>query len=378
MTPSEPHSQALPRTLTAGELPRELTSEFKRAVTKARAVVLWERLWPRLVPPAAITGLFLSASFAGIWGMATPAGRMAGVAAFALALAASPFRYKTGSLNVSRDEGLARLDKNLGDPLNPAQILGDRPADHSSAAEIEKWNHQTAQLSDKYAGKFKAGLPHPGMNAHDPHYMRFLVALTLAITASLSQAPHIEQVKKAFDWSQPAIPPPPVAPLQLKAWVTPPDGISIAPLQMTETTRDDTQGGEKMIAHQTSTLTIMTYGKERRIEVNGVVLPLQKTIPQGQGRTGYQYEVKLNDAKTTVVIAGGPRWNINVTQDRAPTISIDSIGASKDQDEKSLDIKYNAKDDQGYTGEIIIETPKGPDVGAKPLPSALPPVLTIN
>ena len=367
MTSSQQHPQA-------NSLPRE----FTRAVTNARAVILWERLWPRIVPPAAITGLFLSASFAGIWGMATPAGRMVGVAAFALAFVASPFRYKTGSLNVTRDEGLARLDKNLGDPLNPAQIISDRPADHSGAAEIKKWNHQTGQLLDKYARKFRAGLPHPGMNSLDPHYMRFLVALTLAITTALSQAPHVDQVKKAFDWSLPIPPPPPVAPLLLKAWVTPPDGISIAPLQMTETTRDDTQGGEKMIAYQTSLLTIMTYGKEGRIEVNGIVLPLQKTIPQGQGRTGYQYEVKLNDAKTTVVIAGGPRWNINVTQDPSPTVSIDSIGTPKGPDDKSLDIKYNAQHPQGYIGEIVIETPHNPDTGAKPLPSALPPVMTIN
>lgn len=371
--PSHPPSQESARTITADTLP----PEFTRAVTKARAAIFWERLWPRVVPPSVITGLFLSASFAGVWGMTSPNGRMAGLSVFTLAFAGSFFRYKTGSLLVSREEGFKRLDKNLGDPHNPAQTLGDRPAKHSSETEVANWNNYITKIWNKNEGKFKAGMPHPGMNTLDPHYMRFLVALTLAITAALSQAPHVDQVKKAFDWTLPVPPPAPVAPAQLRAWVTPPDGINIEPLQMNETTRDETQGGAKMIAHQTSVLTIMTYGKERRIEVNGVVVPLLKTIPQEQGRTGYQYEMKLNDAKTLVVIEGGPRWNISVTQDSAPTISIDSIAKPREQDKNARAITYDAKDDHGYTGEIIVEVPKSTDPAATPLPSAAPPVLSI-
>ncbi len=373
MTSTDHNSQEKRAEISPENLPRE----FTRAVRNARTAIFWERLWPRVVPPAAITSLFLSASFAGVWGLASPVGRMAGVIAFTLALAASPFRYKTGSLHVTRDDALKRLDKNLGDPLNPAQILGDRIADGSDEGEKAKWNLHISNIWEKYAGKFEAGRPRPGMAAHDPHHLRFLIALTLAVTAAFSQGPHIEQVKQAFDWTTPIPPPPTVPPLLLKAWVTPPDGINKEPLQMTETTRDDTQGGEKMVAHQSSVLTIMTYGSPTRILVNGQEVPLQKEIPQGQGKTGYQYEVKLEAGEATVKIERGPEWRISVDQDQSPTVTIKSINPSEAKNSKALDIDYEAKDDNGYQGEIVIETETKSDPAAKPLPSGLPPVLTL-
>lgn len=357
--------------------PENLPHEFTRAVAKARTAILWENVWPRVVPPAAVTGLFLSASFAGVWGMASPVGRMAGVVAFTLALAASPFRYKTGSLHVSRDDALKRLDKNLGDPLNPAQILGDRAADSSSESEKAKWNLHISNIWENYAGKFDAGMPRPGMAARDPYHLRFFIALTLAVTAALSQGPHIEQVKQAFDWTTPIPPPPPAPPLLLKAWVTPPDGINKEPLQMTEATRDDKQGGQKMVAHQNSVLTIMTYGSPTRILVNGQEVPLQKEIPQGKDKTGYQYEVKLEAGEATIKIQRGPEWHIAVDKDLAPTVTIKSINPVETKNSKALDIDYQAKDDNGYQGEILIETETKPDPAAKPLPSGLPPVLTL-
>ena len=61
----------------------KLPSEFTSAMPKARAAIFWERAYPRIVPPGVVTALFTSASFAGVWGMASPGQRMAGVAAAA-------------------------------------------------------------------------------------------------------------------------------------------------------------------------------------------------------------------------------------------------------------------------------------------------------
>lgn len=377
MTLSDNSSQAGTPDISPDHLP----SEFTRAVNRARAAIFWERLWPRIVPPTAVSSLFLSASFAGVWGLASPVVRMGGLMAFTLALAASivrpPKAFRTDTLHVTRTDALRRLDKNIGHPLNPAQILGDRLSVQSSDREKDIWNLHMSNVWNQFAGKFEAGRPRPGVAARDPYHLRFFIALTLAITAATSQAPHLQQIKQAFDWTAPVPPPPPVPPLQLKAWITPPEGINVPPLQMTEATRDHTQGGEKMIAHQTSMLTIMTYGRSARILVNGVVIPLEKEIPQGQGRTGYQYEAKLEAADTKVTIERGPQWHIAVTQDRAPTVTINSIGATEEKNSKSLDINYRAHDDHGYQGQIVINVPGKKDPDAKPLPSALPPVLSL-
>lgn len=370
--------------LTPSEIsPDRLPAAFTRAVGRARTALFWERLWPRVVPPLSVTALFLSASWAGVWGMAHPYGRMAGVLAFTLALAASPWRFKTGSLAVSRDEALKRLDHNLGDPVNPAQKLGDRPSSGSSVQEKELWNLQMSNLWARWGDKFEAGTPKPGMAARDPYHLRFFIALTMAISAATSSGPRLEQIKQAFDWTLPAPPAPAKAPLQVRAWVTPPDNIPKAPLQMTEATRDDTQGGEKLEAHQTSTLTIMTYGSATNITVNGQPLAVQKEIPQGEGKTGYQYEVKLQDAQTIVAIERGPTWHISIVQDNAPVVTLQGIttpttpGPAGPKDSKGIDIDYRAKDDYGYQGEIIVKMPGKPDPAAKPLPSAQVPVFTL-
>lgn len=313
--------------------------------------------------------------------MAHPYARMAGVMAFTLVLAASPWRHKTGSLAVSRDDALKRLDKNLGDPLNPAQKLGDRPSAGSNAEEKNLWNLQMANLWERYGEQLHAGTPRPGMAARDPYHLRFFIALTMAITAATSSGPRLDQIKQAFDWTVPAPPTPPAPPLQLKAWVTPPDNIPKAPLHMTESTRDHLKGGEKLEAHQSSTLTIMTYGTATKITVNGQPLPVQKEIPQGEGKTGYQYEVKLQDAETVVAIERGPTWHIDVAQDRAPSVSIQGIATpaapAGGKDSKGIDIDYRAKDDYGYQGEIIVKMPGKADPAAKPLPSAQVPVFTL-
>lgn len=301
--------------------------------------------------------------------------------AFTLALAASPWRYKTKSLAVTQAEALKRLDHNLGSPVNPAQKLGDRPGPGSSVEEMKLWNLQMSNLWDRWGGQFHAGTPKPGMAARDPYHLRFFIALTMAVSAATSSGPHLEQVKQAFDWTVPAPPPPPVPPLQLKAWVTPPDNIPKAPLHMTETTRDHRQGGEKLEAHQSSTLTIMTYGTATRITVNGQPLAVQKEIPQGEGKTGYQYEIKLKAAETVVAIERGPTWHIDVAQDHAPSVSIQGIATpvapADGKGSKGIDIDYRAKDDYGYQGEIIVKTPGKPDPAAKPLPSAQVPVFTL-
>jgi hypothetical protein len=218
------------------------------------------------------------------------------------------------------------------------------------------------------------------MSKLDKYGLRYWSAALLVTTAALSPGHHVEQVKQAFDWTRPmppTLPAPPTPPLQLKAWVTPPEGIDRAPLQMTEATRDDKQGGEKMSAHQASVMTVITFGKPTDITVNGKAVTLQKEIPQGQGVTGYQYEFKLEPGEAVINIQSGPQWHIAVDRDKAPTVTITDIKPAEGKNTKSLDIDYSAKDDFGYMGEIVIEPEEKPDPKAKPLPSAAPPILTL-
>ncbi|MFN3826810.1 MAG: DUF4175 family protein [Micavibrio sp.] len=367
--------------------PERLPAAFTKAAGQARAAVFWERLWPKAVPPLAVTGLFLSASWAGAWGMMHPYARMASVAAFAIALVASPWRYKTGSLRVSREEGLKRLDENLGSPVNPAQQIGDRPSVHSTPQEKELWNLHISRLWNQYGDQFKAGMPHPGMAKRDPYHLRFMIALTMAITAATARAPLDELVKDAFDWRISG----PVSELaaqkskimQVKAWITPPENIDREPVQLTEETRDEGHGGKAIEAHQQSKMTIMTYGESATVTLNGQPLTVQKEIKQSEGVSAYQYEIELAPPLAKIVIDKGPTWNIKVTQDLPPQVTLESIVPKKDDGRSNrsgnaLDIDYKAKDDFGYQGQIVITGPEErKDQAAKPLPSSKAPVFIL-
>ena len=62
-----------------------LLATIARAVQRAQLAIAWERLWPSLARLLTVAGLFLAASWAGVWAVAPFVLRIAGVAIFAIA-----------------------------------------------------------------------------------------------------------------------------------------------------------------------------------------------------------------------------------------------------------------------------------------------------
>ena len=361
----------------------KLPPEFTRAMPKARAAIFWERAYPRIVPPGVVTALFTSASFAGVWGMASPGQRMAGVAAFAAALALSVIRppkaFRTESLLVTKREAAQRLDRNSGRPINVAEIMIDRPI-NDTPVEKEKFNQHIGSVWKQYAGPFVVGAPKPAMATRDPLRLHIAVAVLAAATALWPQGPRMEMLQQAFDWTTPvppAAPPAPEAPLRLKAWVQPPEGIDMRALEMNEATNDKDVNGTVLLAHESSTLTIMTYDKNPRITLNGEAVPVQKEISIGDDSKTYQYEVKLQAGQNEINISGGPSWKIETRADLPPTATLHGINQKEQRGRRSLDVDYETKDDYGCQGEIVITPSVKPDEGDAPLPSAQIPMIPV-
>ena len=101
-TPDPSDSRADP--LETGRL------NLSQAMQRARFAIAWERLWPHLARVLSVVGLFLIASWAGLW-LALPfVGRAVGLGLFVLlALAALVPIYKFRW--PSRDSVLSRLDR---------------------------------------------------------------------------------------------------------------------------------------------------------------------------------------------------------------------------------------------------------------------------
>ncbi|MEJ2626815.1 MAG: DUF4175 family protein, partial [Pseudolabrys sp.] len=84
-----------------------------RAVQRARGSLLWERLWPALATFATAVGLFLVFSWAGLWLVLPPLGRVIGLVVFGLLIVATALpliRLRVPSIQ----DGLRRLDRMSG------------------------------------------------------------------------------------------------------------------------------------------------------------------------------------------------------------------------------------------------------------------------
>src|SRR5262245_40599246 len=152
-----------------------------RALDRARWSILWERLWPALVAIATAVGLFLSASWLGLWLVLPPTGRAIGLGVFFLLLAAA-FAPLLMVRWPSRNDGLRRLDRNSGKPHRPATAIGDELAvDAKDSFAVALWRAHVERAL-MAAKSLKAGLPVPRLAARDPYALRGLVLLLVVTT----------------------------------------------------------------------------------------------------------------------------------------------------------------------------------------------------
>src|SRR5688500_13777478 len=97
---------------------------LSRALARARWSILWERLWPALATMATAAGLFLAASWLGLWLTLPPLGRAIGLLVyFVLAVAATVPLFLVRLPRA--DDGLRRLDRNSRLPHRPATAIAD-------------------------------------------------------------------------------------------------------------------------------------------------------------------------------------------------------------------------------------------------------------
>jgi hypothetical protein len=94
---------------------------------RARWAIFWERLWPALATLATMIGLFLAASWLGLWLWLPPAGRAAVMLLFTIAAIAATFRF-TGLRVPAAADGLRRLDRGSGLRHRPATTIVDELA----------------------------------------------------------------------------------------------------------------------------------------------------------------------------------------------------------------------------------------------------------
>lgn len=354
----------------------EIKRKFNRLVRRAQVAEFIERAIPAAEGPTLVGAAFLATSWFGTWSALPVWGRVAGALAFTAALVVSPFITGKKSLWVTPEEAIKRIDSKIENTtMQPAMILGDKLSPNASDIEKHLWNTRVKQVWDEWGDELKAGYPKLEFGLGKKFAM---AALGIAFSAgTLATQDRMADISEVMNWKSDTVHEEQIIAsdgLNIKAFISPPQGIRIAPLYLDQNSRDERNGGDLLTVHEQSIMSILVENQETQITVNGEPLEMVRTMRSGSIRnpiTTYVYEFPIETEDFVVDIAGGPSWSFNVNTDDDPSLDIITIDISNGVDGNSIGIDYVAQDDVGIEGGSVTLQPVEPVADdTTPLPSS--------
>lgn len=344
--------------------------QLAQALQRARWSIGWERAWPSLARVLCVVGLFLIASWAGLWLALSPVARTVALALFVIALVATlypllRFRWPT------REEGLARLDRGSGIRHRPATALTDTLASQDPLARA-LWQAQRERTLASLK-RIRAGLPSPRLPLHDPWALRALVLVLLVATWFAASGERGARIMAAFDWNGVIAP----SNVRVDAWVNPPPYTAKPPIILSAANKDATNTDAAALAVPSgSTLIVRSSGGALDVALTGGVAEVAPAGDAPAGTNEKHYTITGDGTAQVRAPSGQPVWKFAATGDRAPTISL-----AKDPERQargSLLLAYKLEDDYGVTEAHAQFAPKpGDGKGAKPRPLFDPPSFSL-
>ncbi len=339
-----------------------LLATIARAVQRAQLAIAWERLWPSLARLLTVAGLFLAASWAGVWMAAPFALRIVGVAIFAIAGLASlvplvRFRWPT------RDEALRRLDLDSGIAHRPATALTDTLKSEDPVA-LALWSAQRARMRASIA-RIRARLPSPNLPRHDPWALRAAAILLVIATFIAAGDERTARFMQAFDWNGAFS----GAPARVDAWIDPPPYTNRPPVVIS--------GGQKTASSEGpisvpagSTLIVRASGGSLDVSLSGGVAAAADTQETPKGTNERRFTISGDGSARVRAPSSLPQWSFKAIPDHAPIITL-----AKDPERQAhggLSLSYKLEDDYGVTqaqAHIALKTPDDgtPEKATSPL-----------
>jgi uncharacterized protein (TIGR02302 family) len=312
-----------------------------QAVQRAQYAIAWERSWPHLARLLTVVGLFLVASWAGLW-LALPfVARAIGLGLFALAALGALFpllRFRWPS----REAALSRLDRGTGIRHRPATALTDTLATQDPVAQA-LWQAQRERTLASLK-RIRAGLPSPRLAIHDPWALRALVAVMLVATYVAAGDERAMRTAAAFDWNGVLSP----ANIRVDAWVTPPLYTGRPPIILSAANKEAAvplTGPLPVPAG--STLIVRSSGGTLDVVAGGGVTEAVPTEQAPKGTNERHFTIAADGTVHVRAPSGQPQWKFTATPDRVPTIAL-----AKDPERQargSLQMSYKIEDDYGVT-----------------------------
>ncbi|NEW93161.1 TIGR02302 family protein [Rhodopseudomonas sp. BR0M22] len=313
-----------------------------KAIGRATLAIAWERAWPHLARLISVVGLFLALSWAGLWLVLPFSGRIVGMvllAALALAALIPAVRFRWPS----RDEALARLDRNTGLKHRPATALGDTLATGDPVARA-LWQAQRDRTLATIRG-LKPGLPSPRLPIHDPWGLRALVVILLVATFFAAGEERTARVMAAFDWNGAMAP----SNVRVDAWVTPPVYTNKPPIILTSASNKDlaTPSSGALAVPVGSTLLVRSSGGDLDVAVSGGVVEIKPDNEVPKGVSERHFRITGDGTARVRAPASEAPWSFSATPDKPPAIAL--AKEPQRQARGSLQLSYKLEDDYGVT-----------------------------
>ena len=315
--------------------------KLTQALQRAKYAIAWERSWPHLARLCTVVGLFLVASWAGLW-LALPfIARAIGLAVFVLLALGALFplvRFRWPS----REEGLSRLDRGTGIRHRPATALTDTLASQDPVA-LALWQAQRERTLASIK-RIRAGLPSPRLPFHDPWALRALVAVMMVAAYVAAGDERMLRVAAAFDWNGVLSP----ANIRVDAWVTPPVYTGKPPIILSAANKEAAApAAGPLPVPAGSTLIVRSSGGTLDVVAGGGVTEAVPTEQAPKGTNERHFTIAGDGTAHVRAPSGQPQWKFSAIPDRAPTISL-----AKDPERQargSLQMSYRIEDDYGVT-----------------------------
>ncbi len=339
-----------------------------RRLRLARRVLAWERLWPLLIWPAGLAGLFVAAALFDLparlpgWLHALVLCAVAGGLAYLSVRVWSRFEPPTDT------QAARRLERDSGLAHQPLAALDDRMAGgDDDPVSRALWAAHLRRMAEQ-ARSLRLDWPSPGMAARDPHGLRAAVLLLVVIAATVGWHDAGGRLTRAVS---PALDTARLAPDSVEVWITPPAYSGMAPVLLRPA---DDDGPATAVPAGSTVLAVVTGGwGEARLVIDGRSVPFQTRTDGGQ-----RIETQIDSGSRLEIHQAGftvAAWPLRVTPDALPAIAFTQPPAEGERGR--LRIEATASDDYGLARAWIdirrAEAPDGEGLAADlPLPSTHP------
>ncbi len=348
----------------------------------AGLAIVWERIWPLLLPFILVIAGFLIVSWFELWRLVPDFVRVALVALFGLLAIVSLAPLRRFRLPQLSDIDL-RIEQRSNLSHRPLIAQSDKlVAGKENAFSNVLWQEHRSRMGKKLTG-LKAGAPNPAIAERDPFGLRAVVLLLLFIGFGYASGDHIGRIESAFSAQIPAA----ETLSRLDVWVSPPAYTNRPPLFLNRMSGDE-KGINFARVPEGSLLVVRVASRKslgmKYITADGPIVlePVlrEATDPakENENANSREYRFVLNASGEAQLsseeqIIGN--WQFDIIEDHDPKIRFTS--EPKRGRGRMLDLAYEFEDDYGVvsaTGQISPIKPGR--TNARPL--VKPPVITLS